>query len=83
MGLNCVSLFIFMLEIIMSSIAIKGYFFKFYFWLDLIATISLISDITWIWYPIVGINDDLQTAVREDGGFDPNLLKMESSSAAL
>ena len=55
MALNVFSLFVFLLEIILSSLAIKGYFFKFYFWLDLIAALSLISDITWIWYPIVGI----------------------------
>ena len=55
MFLNCFSLAIFLIEIGLSSIAIKDYFIGFYFWLDLIATISLISDITWIWYPIVGI----------------------------
>lgn len=55
MALNVFSLFVFLIEIILSSFALKGYFLKFYFWLDLIATISLISDITWIWYPIVGI----------------------------
>jgi len=33
----------------LSSLAIDGYLFGFYFWLDLIATVSLISDIGWIW----------------------------------
>ena len=74
MSLNCVSLVIFSLEIIMSSIVVKGYFLGFYFWLDSIATISLISDITWIWYPIVGINDSIEESIDENGLFDPNLL---------
>lgn len=67
MSLNCFSLAIFLIEIIMSSLAIKGYFFGFYFWLDSIATLSLISDISWIWYPIVGINNSVENAFDSDG----------------
>ncbi len=40
---------LFIIELILSSLAIDGYLFGFYFWLDLIATVSLISDIGWIW----------------------------------
>jgi len=60
MSLNSLSLLIFLIEIILSSLCLKGYFLQFYFWLDLIATLSLISDITWIWYPIIGVQEDLQ-----------------------
>ena len=74
MALNVISLVLFSLEIILSSISIKGYFFMFYFWLDLIATLSLISDITWIWYKIVGINDDLQNSFDNNGTVDPSAL---------
>lgn len=38
----------------MSSLAQKDYFLGFYFWLDLIATVSLITDIGWIYNEIVG-----------------------------
>jgi len=40
---------LFIIELLLSSFAIDGYLCGFYFWLDLIATISLISDIGWIW----------------------------------
>ncbi len=40
---------LFIIELLLSSMAIDGYLCGFYFWLDLIATISLISDIGWIW----------------------------------
>ena len=50
-------LIFFTLEIVLSSIARDDYFFKFYFWLDTMATISLISDIGWIWNRVVGNQD--------------------------
>jgi hypothetical protein len=45
------------MELLLSIYAKKGYWWSFYFWLDLIATVSLIPDIGWIWNPIVG-NDE-------------------------
>lgn len=56
-GITCWVMCMFFLEIVFSSIAIPDYFIGFYFWLDLIATLSLITDIDWIWDPIVGIQD--------------------------
>ena len=53
----------------------------FYFWLDLIATLSLISDITWIWYPLVGIVED-QDVFNSEGYFDPRLVETKASWAA-
>jgi class 3 adenylate cyclase len=47
----------FLLELVLSCITKRGYLWSFYFWLDLVATISLIPDIGWIWYPIVGVDD--------------------------
>lgn len=41
-------------ELILASIAKENYFLGFFFWLDLIATVSLIPDIGWIWDPIMG-----------------------------
>ena len=77
MALNVFSLFVFMSEVILSSFALKGYF-RFYFWLDLIATISLVSDITWIWYPIVGIREDVNVFNKE-GVFDPREVEASAS----
>lgn len=55
-GVTSACLFFFTLEIILSIMK-KGYFCSFYFWLDTMATLSLISDIGWIWDPIVGNQD--------------------------
>ncbi len=39
----------FLVEILISSYSISGYFIGFNFWLDLISTLSLLFDIEWIW----------------------------------
>lgn len=48
----------FLLELLLSCITKRGYLWSFYFWLDLFATVSLIPDIGWIWYPIIGVDDN-------------------------
>ena len=47
----------FAIELIIASIAKDEYFLGFYFWLDLVATLSLITDIGWIWNRIMGTQD--------------------------
>ncbi len=46
--LNIICMSVFFVEIILASIAKKGYFNSFFFYLDLISSISLIFDIGWI-----------------------------------
>ncbi len=41
----------------MKTTYIQRYFLSFYFWLDIISTISLVIDITWV-FGTVAINDD-------------------------
>jgi hypothetical protein len=48
----------FALELVLSTWAKPGYKFSFYFWLDLVATVSLIPDIGFIWDPMIGVEDD-------------------------
>lgn len=55
-SLAAVSFFFFFLEVFLMTYAKRGYRFSFYFWLDIIATISLIPDIGWLWEIIIGIN---------------------------
>jgi len=43
--LNVVALSLFVLELIFSSIGVKGYFGSFFFWLDLLSTVSVVTDI--------------------------------------
>jgi Ion transport protein len=52
--LTIIAMSFFLIEIILASISKEGYFLGFYFWLDLIATLSLIFDIGWFWDAILG-----------------------------
>jgi len=47
---------------VLNSIAREDYFLGFFFWLDLVSTISLITDIGWIWDEITGTADDPNAA---------------------
>jgi hypothetical protein len=47
-GFICLCLWLFSVEIIVYSIVNKGYFGSFYFWLDIISTLSLISDVNFL-----------------------------------
>jgi hypothetical protein len=53
--LTSASLVLFSIEIVISSIVIEGYWLGFFFWLDVIATVSLIFDIGWIMDLILGV----------------------------
>ena len=50
--LYCISVALFTIELIILSITIDKYKYSFYFWLDIIATLSIIFDIPWIMSPI-------------------------------
>ena len=56
-AITTVCLAFFALELIISSLAKPGYLNSFYFWLDLIATLSLIPDIGFMWNPLIGIDE--------------------------
>ena len=49
----------FFIEIILSSVAIEDYFLSLYFFLDLLATITMITDVTFIWDKVTGTNNEL------------------------
>lgn len=53
-AMSCVCLIFFALEIAMASYAKENYWMNFFFWLDVVSTLSLIPDIPWIWESIVG-----------------------------
>ena len=44
----------FFVEIFLSSIVKDDYFNTFFFWLDIISTVSMIQDIGWLWDPLLG-----------------------------
>jgi len=54
--IQCVIMSIFTIEIITNSIAKENYIGSFFFWLDIIATVSLVQDISFIFDPILGFS---------------------------
>eukprot|EP00753_Platysulcus_tardus_P015585 PLAT5105.1.p1 GENE.PLAT5105.1~~PLAT5105.1.p1 ORF type:complete len:852 (+),score=467.46 PLAT5105.1:115-2670(+) len=51
-ALGLVALILFTVELVLNSWAKPGFIFGFYFWLDLLATVSMLPDIGWIWDPL-------------------------------
>ena len=59
-GYNIVQIMLlsfFSLEIILSVLSKENYLFSFFFWLDVIATISIIQDIDWIFDALLSIGE--------------------------
>ena len=48
-GVTLFGVVAYLIEIIVSSIVLEGYFLGFFFWLDFVSTVSMIGDIGWIW----------------------------------
>mmetsp|Transcript_58280 Transcript_58280/g.138858 ORF Transcript_58280/g.138858 Transcript_58280/m.138858 type:complete len:870 (-) Transcript_58280:61-2670(-) len=57
-----VALVLFSFELVANIIAKDDYFLGFFFWLDLIATASLILDITWVYDAVTGMGNDSSIA---------------------
>lgn len=55
MWMNIITLGLFTIELIFSSIGAKGYLGSFFFWLDFLSTISIVTDIEPLWEAIVSI----------------------------
>lgn len=53
-GITSYAMFMFAFEIFLACITKDGYFNSFFFWLDFVSTITMIPDIGWIWFMIVG-----------------------------
>lgn len=54
---------VFTVEIILSSIAKPNYIFSFYFWLDIISTLTLLLDVGWVSDAIFGTSGSTTTAL--------------------
>ena len=53
-NLTIIAMILFMIEIVLCSIGQEGYFNNFFFWLDLLSTLSLITDIPQLMELITG-----------------------------
>ena len=57
-GITLIGMIAFLVEIIIASYAKDGYIYSFFFWLDLISTVTMIPDCGWNWDPIIGGGGD-------------------------
>ena len=65
-GITSFAMLVFFVELMLDSLGSEGYLLGFYFWLDLIATLSMVVDIGWIWNEVVGYSDpDTVDSFRE------------------
>lgn len=53
-GITCFCFAMFLIEIFLGSISREVYFLTFFFWLDLVSTLSMIPDIGWLWVLMTG-----------------------------
>ena len=58
MWLNIFAIIMFTIELVLSSIGMDGYFGSFFFWLDLVSTVSIVTDIEPVWNRIIGADDE-------------------------
>ena len=49
-----ISFVLFTLEVLAGSVVIDGFKYSFFFWLDIVSTVSMIPDCGWIWDPMIG-----------------------------
>lgn len=53
-GLTSACFIIFSVEIFLAGICRENYFMTFFFWLDIVSTISMLPDIGWVWDLVTG-----------------------------
>ena len=66
--ITSIALGLFIIEITINALTQENYFNSFYFWLDVISTISLVTDITWAWNAIIGQEEDYNESSAEQAG---------------
>jgi len=52
-----ISLFLFLIEIILASLGVPDYLNSFFFWLDLVSTLSIVTDIQVFMTWLTGLNE--------------------------
>lgn len=50
-------LVIFTCEVLVASLVTDDYFLGFYFWLDVVATLSILTDINWLFQKVSNSSD--------------------------
>lgn len=59
---TCAVMVAFIIELIIASVVVENYFLSFFFWLDVISTLSMVPDIGFIWDQLTGGNSGASDA---------------------
>lgn len=60
--LSLIAIGVFTVELVLLSYSQEGYFLSFFFWLDVISTVSIFADVTFIWDSLVSTGQGNQAA---------------------
>ena len=80
--LQCILIGIFFLEWILNIVSKIDYTWSFFFWLDLVATISLLQDLDWVINPIMGYGSARQRSFKSSVQAAKAMSKVSSASRA-
>lgn len=80
--IQCMLLGFFGIEFILNCIAKQEYFLSFFFWLDLISTVSIIQDIDYIMNPILGYGPTKTSQHKSTAAASKAISKVSSASRA-
>jgi hypothetical protein len=53
-AITLIGMLAFSVEILLAAFCMEDYYLSFFFWLDLVSTVSMIPDCGWIWDPLTG-----------------------------
>ena len=79
--IQCILIGIFGIEFILNCIAKKDYLLSFFFWLDLISTVSIIQDIDYIMNPILGYGPQKKTTSNKSTAAATKAISKVSSAS--
>ena len=80
--IQCILIGIFTLEWVLNIIAKIDYIWSFFFWLDLVATISLLQDLDWVINPLMGYGSARQRSFKSSVQAAKAMSKVSSASRA-
>ena len=80
--IQCILVGIFFLEWVLNIISKVDYTWSFFFWLDFVATVSLVQDIDWVMNPILGYGSARQKSYKSSVQAAKAMSKVSSASRA-
>jgi hypothetical protein len=81
-GITLIVMISFTLEIVLASYAKPDYRFSFFFWLDIVSTVSMIPDVGWIWEAIIDSSGELDDSPVDGAAGNDSAADLAKTSRA-